>query len=331
MTILNNENFHITQNETAEEYFVRLFEHKRDYDITCEKIAELLNEANHVSYGESAWRKEYAAFNRGRLYEREQQNKDVFLKILALSDFHYPFQLPVTTFSDYAGIVDVLVLNGDLMDMQSCSRFPKQYRINFMEEMIGCRQYLIDLIDFIGPKKVVVTYGNHEIRSRNYLTKNIDNEMKELLPDTMLDLIFNDGFFYYDKKGHTKIWYEPLRTIFEEIQIEFSGDWHTRIGKTIFAHPLSYSSGMLKTTEKAINFFYRTERDFDCVVLAHTHKLGSYMQGNVSMYEQGCCCHIEAMDYADGKLTYPQQEGFLYLCQDEEGNILTNKTRLIAL
>ena len=37
------------------------------------------------------------------------------------------------------------------------------------------------------------------------------------------------------------------------------------------------------------------------------------------------------MSYADGKLTLPQQKGMLYLCQDKDGNIMPDKTKLIEI
>jgi predicted phosphodiesterase len=254
----------------------------------------------------------------------------VATRILNLSDFHFPFQLPIETFKDYIGVIDILVLNGDLVDMREISKFTKCYRQSPMDEIIGCRQYIVSLIEYLMPKKVIVTYGNHEIRFQNYLSKNLDTDLIELMPSTPLELIFNDGFRHYDKQNHTKIWYEPLKDIFEDIQIEYNGEWWVKVGKTIFAHPLAYSSGIMKTTEKAVNYFYRVEKDFDCVVLAHTHRLGFYPEGDLYMFEQGCCCKTEAMNYTDGKLTYPQQKGALYLAQDKDGALLYDKSKLIT-
>ena len=41
--------------------------------------------------------------------------------ILSISDFHIPFQLPIELLSEYRNRVDILQLNGDIVDMQSCS------------------------------------------------------------------------------------------------------------------------------------------------------------------------------------------------------------------
>ena len=99
------------------------------------------------------------------------------LRILSISDLHAPFQKPIDTYKDYVGKVDVLQINGDVVDMQSISKFLKVYRLSVMEEIIQARQYLIDLIEYIKPKKVVVTYGNHDIRFQNYISKNLDTIM----------------------------------------------------------------------------------------------------------------------------------------------------------
>ena len=104
-----------------------------------------------------------------------------------------------------------------------------------------------------------------------------------------------------------------------------------KIGNVIFAHPLTYSGSMLKTAEKAVNYFTRSvDRGFTAIVLAHTHKVGFYKLGDISIYEQGCLCKLDMLDYADGKLQDPQQNGYMYICLNNDGNIIEDKTRLIT-
>ncbi len=322
--------------ESYYDYFVRLAENKVSYGLDWPQIAKLLNRENGNDFGECTYRKFFNAFQAGMDYAAQRKGPGsstvpaVADRILCLSDFHFPFQLPVETFSGFRG-VDTLILNGDLVDMQSISRFPKDYRISPMDEMIGARTYLIELIDYIHPKRVIMNKGNHEVRFGSYLAKCMDTELKELMPETALDLIVTDGFYHYDKQKRTKIWYEPIKTAFGELTITYTGEWWCKYGRTIFAHPLTYSSGMLKTAEKAANYFYRVTSDFDTIVLAHTHKLGMYSQGGVTLYEQGTCSRVDELRYADGQLTNPQQQGFLYLCQDAEGNLLFDQSKLISI
>ena len=320
--------------ETWEEYFIRLFENKAAYNLTSEEIAGLLNAENGKDYGESAYRKRYAYFNEGRIYERNYKNKHVAQRILAISDLHVPYQLPVSTFGMYCGSVDVLVLNGDIMDCQSISRFPKKYRINFVEEMVSARKYMIELIDYINPKKVVITKGNHEHRLIRYLSDKLNEDILNLMPDSPIDLIVNDGFKDNDRINRVEIFYQPLREIFEgkNIPIIYENEWYCRIGNVIFAHPLAYADSMLRTAEKAVTYFSRSlkYRDFAAIVMAHTHKVGFYKLGDISIYEQGCCCKLDMLDYADGRLQNPQQNGYMYICLDDSGNIIEDKTKLIT-
>lgn len=314
------------ENESNFEWELRLCLGKlnKEIDLDWSEIVDLLKLDMHpdnlrkISYG----------YNR---YHKYIKGDGIATRILSISDLHIPFQLPLTTFKDYIGCVDILQFNGDIVDMQSISKFSKNYRVSIMDEIILGRQYIIDLIDYIKPKKVSLNYGNHELRFQNYLSKNIDCDLLELMPMTVLDSICTDGFNHYDKKSRSKGWYEPLTKVFTDVEIEYTGNWWSKIGKTIFCHPVAYSSGMLKTTEKAVNYFLRVDRDFDSVIMAHVHKLGSYIQGNIKMFEQGCCCRTEELNYTDGGLITPQQKGFIYIAQDEDGNLLFDKTKLIAI
>lgn len=323
--------FNRLPDESYQDYFVRLFENKALYKLDCNKIAELLNAENGQNYGESAYRKEWQSFNRGRLYERELIERGVKTRVLCISDTHFPFAKPIGTFCDYVGRVDILVLNGDLLDCQAISRFSKLYRTSPLEEMIGARQYLIDLIEYIRPKQVIVTYGNHELRLASYLAKNLDTDIQELLPETALDYLFVDGFTHYDRKLKTKTYYEPICEVFDDIKIEYTGNWYYQIFDTIFCHPKAFTSSPMKTAEKAMYFFRNEGKQFKTLVMAHTHRTGAYTIGNTTIYEQGAACETNKMNYSDGMLINSQKQGFIYLCYDKDGNTMPEKTRLVTL
>jgi RNAse (barnase) inhibitor barstar len=202
-----------------------------------------------------------------------------------------------------------------------------------MDEIVSCRQYIIDLVELVKPKKVVANYGNHELRFQSYFTKNLDTDLLELMPQTPLDLIFNDGFRRYDKASKAKIWYEPLVEVFKDVQIEYTGDWKCRVGNVIFAHPIAYKSGNLATAEKALDYFLRTELErIDSVFMSHTHQSGDVRKGNnLTIYETGAACQVEKMNYTDGKLTNPQQKGYMIVCQDKDGNNIVEQTKRIVM
>lgn len=322
--------------ETFDDYFVRLFETKHETKLTCEQIAELLNAESPegVQYGECNWRKKYKDFNRGRIYERNKAEHGVHTRILAISDLHVPFQKPVEVYKNYAnGVIDVLVINGDICDFSAISKFPKVYRSSPMQEMLKARQYLIELIEYIQPKRVVITYGNHDARFQTYLAKSVDSDIIELMPETELDLICNDGFHQYSAELRTNVWYEPLVEVFENtgIKVEYVKNWYAQVGNVLFCHPLTFNGGIMKTSEKAIWFFRNEGFQFDALVMAHTHRVGNYVVGNTIMYEQGACCETSKMRYADGKLTLGQREGFLYLCLDKDGAVMREQSKLVYL
>ena len=315
------------------DYFVRLFEHKDSYDVTCQQITDLLNSEDGIEkeFKESKWRREWKSFSKGREYERNQIEKNVATRILAISDLHIPFQKPVDTFSKYFGRVDCLVLNGDIFDAQCLSKFPKPYRCSLVDDMVTARMYLRNLIHNISPKKVVITYGNHDIRLQNYLADMVDPSVAELIPRTPIDYVVKDGFRRYSRTDMTSTWFAPLTEVFPEIEIVYENNWYCQIGGTIFCHPLAYSGVAMKTAMKAVDWFRNEGFVFTCLVMAHTHRLGEYTIGNTIAYEQGACCETSKMQYTNGKLVPSQKEGYLYLCQDDEGNNVREHSKLVSL
>ena len=314
-------------NESFFEWKLRLckakLNHEIDYD--WQEIADALNlnvSADHLrktAYGLA----EYDEYIHG--------DQGVATSILSISDTHVPFQLPVTLLSDYVGKIDILQLNGDIGDMQAISKFPKVYRVNPMEEIIQARQYIIDLVEYLHPRKLVVTYGNHDSRFQQYLARNLDSELLELQPDTSLDLILEDGFIHYNKQSMIKSHYAPLTEVLRGVEVEYTHNWYCQIGDCIFCHPIAYSSAMLKTAEKAMQWFRNEGFNFRKLVMAHTHRSGQYTIGNTTIYEQGCFCDVTKNNYSDGKLINSQKEGFIYLAQDSSGRTLDNKTKLVVL
>lgn len=313
------------------DYFVRIYTNRKDYGLSYEEAAELMNAESGEHKGESAWRKEYAAFHRGRLYERGMNSSDVGARILCISDLHVPFHLPANTFEKYSGMVDILVLNGDITDCQAISKFPKAYRVSPMEELIATRQYCTELIELIKPRKVVVIYGNHDLRFQSYMAKNLDTDILELMPKTSLELLFVDGFTHYDKRRGTKTRYAALADMYDDVEIDYVDNWYTQIGSTIFCHPLAFSSAIMKTSARAVDFFRNEGYIFDSLIMAHTHRVGDYYIGQTAMYEQGCCCDVKAMRYADGKLVPSQKEGYIYFCQDHDGKFIKSSAKLELL
>lgn len=313
-------------NETDFEYKLRLCKLKinREIDLDWEEIVELLDldvSPDHLrktAYGLIEYDEYIHGFN------------GVATTILSLSDLHYPYVKDFHLLEDYVDKIDILQLNGDLVDFASISKFPKYHRASVIEELIGCRKYLIDLINYIKPKKVIANYGNHEVRLGAFMAKT-DNDIQELMSLTGLDYLFEDGFVHYDRSSGTKTKYEPLTEVFPDIEIIYTKNWFSQIGDAIFAHPKTFSSAPLKTAEKALYWFRNEGYNFTQMIMSHTHRIGQYKIGNSTIIEQGAFCHTDKMDYGDGLLINSQKQGFVILCQDKDGKTIESKTKIITL
>lgn len=324
------ENYVPNIDETLEEYKYRLFEVKeKEKELRWTDIQYLLD--YYFDYKKSTDFIRHEAYSARKVQEISEIN--VGTRILSISDTHVPFNLDIRTLKDYRNKVDVLVLNGDILDCQGISKFSKTYRVPLMEEMIKGREFIIDAIEYINPKKVIINYGNHEKRFQAYLAKKLDPEMLELMPDTALDMVCDLGFYHYDQRLRTRVFYEPLTKVFENtgIEVEYTKNWWCQVGKTILCHPSAFSSGILKTSEKAMQYFLQERVDFDSLIMSHTHQVGYTYFGKIHLFEQGCFCHSEEMSYADGKLYKSQTNGVVYICQDKTGNLLYDKSRLVLL
>lgn len=319
------------ESETIHDFALRLYANKKEYGINSDDIAKLLNAETGMNKGESAWRKKYKSFAAGMQYANEIRDRNISDRILCISDCHVPFQLPISLLEKYRNRTDVIVLNGDICDCQSISSFMKIYRKSPIEEIIETRKYIIDMIEYINPKKVIINYGNHDLRFQNYLAKNLDTDILELMPKTSLELMFIDGFNHYNKEDKTKTYYKPLIDVFSNIEIEYTDNWYAQYKSIIFCHPRAYSNGILKTAEKAMYWFRNEGMNFKTLVMAHTHKSGLYNIGNTTIIEQGAFCDVNKNNYSDGLLHNSQKEGFLYLCLNKNGEVIRDKTELVVL
>ena len=250
-------------------------------------------------------------------------------RILCISDMHIPFNRDIKEFFKYKGKVDTLVLNGDIIDNYSMSSFTKMYRLSLVEELIRARELLIELIEEIEPKKVTVVTGNHEIRLGKKIADKIGSDLLDLMPRDALAFLFDTGFNYYDRIKKCKTVYTPID---EEVdcEVNYVGNFWTKEGKTIFVHPQAFRGTTLGTVGKAYDYFTAIGEDFQSIIMAHTHKLGMYVMNDKYLYEQGTCANLNHMDYQDLKLPKSSQvNGYMYIIQDKDGNLIYDKTKLI--
>jgi len=259
----------------------------------------------------------------GLLESKDSQN------VLIISDQHIPFHLDnlLDVYSTYKDKVDILVFNGDEQDCQSISKFQKKYRLPFVDELIQTREFIIKTINIIKPKKIFLNYGNHNKRFITYMSDRLNEDILELMPDTNLELIIEDGFYKKDRFNGTKTHYDPLNNIIKNI--EYTHNWYNQIGDMVICHPSAYKSGILKTAKQAWLYFMQKGFIFNCLILSHTHASGFFKYGDGYIFEIGSSC--KEMDYIkEGRLSRPQSNGMFY-CILEDGKFNYNKSKLIVL
>jgi predicted phosphodiesterase len=327
---VNNQEYLKHDSETDFEYALRLLRNKskNTYDIDNSEIMELAFN-QQLSHDESR-KRVYGGIALTQLYDNQYKDK---IRILHISDHHYPYNLPMEELRPYRGLVDILVVNGDDEDCQSISKFMKKYRLSFVDEMIGARKMHIDTINYLEPKQVIFNYGNHNTRLIKYFSEKIHEDLLSLMPETNLDFIVDLGFYKHDHQNKTKTYYEPLTKIYEgtNIKVEYTKEWFCRLGNSIFAHPSAYKSGVLGTTEKAyLHFLQQGQQPFDCLVLAHTHASGLSRYKNTYLIEGGS--FFEEQEYSqDGRLMKPQSQGYVYIVQDKDGRFIYSDSKLVML
>jgi len=244
------------------------------------------------------------------------------LKILSLSDIHFPFQNQeiidqvIETHKD----ADILVLNGDLLDGYAASSFAKEKNIPMHLEYTMALEFVRKMAGMFS--QVYIVRGNHEQRLEKYFANKIDPTMQMFAcKDTLYYLakgyILNEDGEHLGTIEMPNVFYNPQ-----------GNPWILQLNKTVFLHPSSFTSAPLSTVIKACDYLqnFLDWDSYDCVVMGHTHKLGKAVYKGKLVMEQGCL--VKIMDYQrSAKFTREATTlGYAVIYQDEEGNTLFNET-----
>ena len=245
-------------------------------------------------------------------------------KILAMSDFHIPFDREdlIMEIAEKHKDADVVVINGDFTDMHAVSTWPKEKHVVLRKEYDIAMEYL----EYFSKnfKHVVLVRGNHEERLNRYFNSNIESCVSFLINKDVLSRLANGEV--YDEDGNiTGI--KKFDNVIYDMNQE---PWFVKIGKTVFAHPKTFYSVEGKTGVATWQYFMQRE-NVDCVVCAHTHQVAMVVTRGKLCIEQGCLC--APLDYEkQGKLRFkPMSLGYSVIYQDKEGNCDFNKSRVFFL
>lgn len=248
------------------------------------------------------------------LIARKYQGKRA--KILYMSDLHVPFTMyeAVTDLIEKNRDADIVVINGDLLDLFAVSKFAKDKEVAMRRELNEGRE----LLEFIARrfKDVVITEGNHERRLKSFIKAVVPEDLQFLFPNDVLQMLVNGEVLGKGKLGNVHV----------------VGSWWVKLFDTIFAHPDNYSNANLKTVQNTSEHFSIIKGiPHRACVIGHTHRAGKLISGDVMLMETGCLCFD--MDYHMGSnfTRTKWTRAYAVINFDDRSNIIFNDSDIILL
>lgn len=238
-------------------------------------------------------------------------------EIVSISDLHIPFvrmDLIETIINRTSG-ARYLVINGDLLEGQLLSNFPKEKHIPFLDEYKAGLYLLKEFSKRY--EKVIVIDGNHDTKRYKRLLENMPSTLNFLFPKSPLQLMVAGYDYDYN--------FEIIeQTYFPNVI--YAGDvgdgWWYKIGNVIFAHRQSgFKRGPLANTEAMAQWFVDEGIEFQALVTGHSHQVGKTIWKNKLLIDQGCLCTSSAY-HRDGSCKgLPTVAGYAIVRQDSQNNV----------
>lgn len=261
------------------------------------------------------------------------QNKEVKgkyekgkLKFLILSDLHVPDHdeetiLKVITENKY---VDVIILNGDIIDCKAVSSFNDQ-DISILDSELLQAYWLLKKIRAITSAKIILVKGNHEQRVNREYAKKAKTLGTALVETEILYKLANGFKITFGECGET-LEYKPLKNVYYTNSRSFV------YGDLIVNHPSNFSKIPMRTVTNIYDGKLKDKYPNSRVcIIGHTHQAGIlFRENNVVLIEDGCMCHNLSYAEKDDRPTLQQQLGYVYL-EMKDGKVLNESIKLTYL
>jgi len=243
------------------------------------------------------------------------------VKILSLSDLHIPFfhEGVLTEALSSHNDADILILNGDILEIDMASKFPRHKTVLLKYEYKVALEWLVKLAKQF--PRVVLVKGNHEARLDRYFQNRIDPGINFMVEGDILWRLA--GGYGFDESGQWEKQHELNNVSYERGLT----NWFVQIGQLILCHSWRTSSISLRTVELAHQWFSERGYSYQSIMMGHSHRLGSCITAGKLLIEQGCCC--VPLDYAArADIKYrPTTTGYGIAILDKNGNVDFNETR----
>lgn len=198
-----------------------------------------------------------------------------FSKALVIGDLHLPFHdqksIDIALEYGYRANVDLVIINGDLLDFASISRFlSKPDEMRMIDNIDAGKKMLAYIKDALGCK-VIFHEGNHDVRCEHYLMRQAPEfwglasiELKNLLGCDEMNI------------GHVS----NIRTM--------------HFGKLTIAHGNHIVKGVFAPVNPARGAFVRANAS---ILINHCHRTSTHIESDIKghttgAFSAGCLCDI---------------------------------------
>jgi len=199
--------------------------------------------------------------------------------LLVLADIHAPFHdegaLSLAIQYGLEQEIDTVILNGDIIDFYSKSRFESDYtKRDLAEEIYQTRDILYTIREQFPNALIVFKSGNHENRWKDWLNRNELAGLKEATLESLLH--------------------------FHELGIIEVGDKATIwAGKLAILHGHEHKYGMIAPVNPARGLFLRTKQS---ALMGHVHRVSEHTEKAhdgkmIGCWSIGCLCELQP-DYS---------------------------------
>lgn len=234
-------------------------------------------------------------------------------RIVVAGDFHAPFhhaEAVARMLADTAGY-DQLIVNGDLQDFYSISRFTKHEQVSIERELAAVDGLLGQFSAHYGD--VVIVDGNHD-RPR------FEKQLRTLLPIELIHVLefLTQGNFSAIAvlaRRYPNIRFAPIKVGRHAIA------WAAQEGDLIVSHAERSSrvpSGVLRVVDEWLTDQHEALglQPWRVLVQAHTHQIGMFpWRADKLLVEGGCLCSVHGYQLDSKVFGRGQRLGYVTLTQ----------------